>query len=394
MHEVEREQIMLDFFSFQVRPRVLFRAAALGQLGAALGQLGARRALIVADTGAAEAGLPEQVRASIAGAVAAVGAFTDVPAGSSVAAVTQGAAAAQDADALVAVGGGSAIDTAKAIRLLLAAGGALRDHQGAPHLSRPLLPLVAIPTTAGSGSEVSAWALIRDEAAREKLAFAHPALAPDLAILDPQLLRTLPPQLTASTGLEALAHAIEALAGSDANPISDILALQAIDMISNNLRDATYDGDDLGARGALQIAACIAGMAFSSSGSASLGMVHAAAQAIDGAFGLPHGVLSSILLPYGMQFNSVAVPNRFARIARYMGVNSGGRPEEDVIADGIDAVRLLAADCGLPAHLRDLNVPEAALGSLADTIIASPSLHNNPRALGAEQLADILRAAW
>lgn len=263
---------MLDFFSFQVRPRVLFRAGALAQLGAELERLGARRALIVADRGVADAGLVEQVQANIAGAA---GAFYDVPAGGSVAAVMQGTAAAHDADVLVAVGGGSAIDTAKAIRLVLAEGGALRDHHGAPRLSHPLLPLVAIPTTAGSGSEVSAWALIRDDAAREKLSFAHPALAPDLAILDPQLLRSLPPQLTAATGMQALAHAIEALAGSDANPISDILALQAIDMISNNLRDATYDGDDMGARGALLIAACIAGMAFSSSG----GVHHAEAGA-------------------------------------------------------------------------------------------------------------------
>ncbi|KPV51256.1 alcohol dehydrogenase [Kouleothrix aurantiaca] len=382
---------MLDFFSFQVRPRVLFRAGALAQLGAELERLGARRALIVADRGVADAGLVEQVQANIAGAA---GAFYDVPAGGSVAAVAQGTAAAHDADVLVAVGGGSAIDTAKAIRLVLAEGGALRDHHGAPRLSHPLLPLVAIPTTAGSGSEVSAWALIRDDAAREKLSFAHPALAPDLAILDPELLRSLPPQLTAATGMQALAHAIEALAGSDANPISDILALQAIDMISNNLRDATYDGDDMGARGALLIGACIAGMAFSSSGGASLGMVHAAAQAIDGAFGLPHSMLNSVLLPYGMQFNSVAVPNRFARIARYMGVNSGGRPEEDVIADGIDAVRLLAADCGLPSHLRDLGLPEAAIGGLADATLANPVLENNPRALAAEQLADILHAAW
>jgi alcohol dehydrogenase class IV len=383
---------MLDFFSFQVRPRVLFQAGALAQLDAELGRLGARRALIVADGGVDSAGLVERVQASIAGKAA--GAFCDVPAGGSVAAVAQGAAAAQGADVLVALGGGTAIDTAKAIRLLLAEGGALRDHQGGPRLSRPLLPLIAIPTTAGSGSEVSAWALIRDDAAREKLSFAHPALAPDLAILDPELLCTLPPQLTAATGMQALAHAIEALAGSDANPISDILALQAIDMISNNLRDATYDGDDMGARGALLIAACIAGMAFSSSGGASLGMVHAAAQAIDGAFGLPHSTLSAILLPYGMQFNSVAVPNRFARIARYMGVNSGGRPEEDVIADGIDAVRLLAADCGLPAHLRDLGLPEAAIGGLAAATLANPVLENNPRALAAEQLADILHAAW
>src|SRR6185503_18259218 len=154
---------------------------------------------------------------------------------------------------------------------------------------------------------------------------------------DPEMTRTLPPRLTAATGMDALTHAIESFVGSNANLISDSLALQAIDIISNHLRTATHNGEDLEARGQMLVASCIAGIAFSSGGG-SLGIVHALAHAVGGAFEVHHGTANSILLPHGMQFNSVAVPNRFSRIARALGVNAGGRAEEDVIADGVEAV--------------------------------------------------------
>ncbi len=169
--------------------------------------------------------------------------------------------------------------------------------------------------------------------------------------------------------------------------------LQAIDMISNNLRDATYDGSDIEPRGQMLIASCIAGMAFSGGGG-SLGIVHALAHAIGGAFETHHGTANAILLPYGMQFNSVAVPNRFARIARAMGVNSGGRSEEDVIADGIDAVRLLTVDCGLPTRLRDVGVPEDALPAIAETALGDAALFANPRPATYEDVLEIARGAW
>jgi alcohol dehydrogenase len=309
-------------------------------------------------------------------------------------AVARGADYARErgADIIVAVGGGSVIDTAKAMRILLTEGGRLHDYEGYNVLTRQLIPMIAIPTTAGTGSEVTAWAIIRDEVARMKLSFSSIYLAPDLAILDPQMTLSLPPELTAATGIHALVHAIESFVGSNANPISDTLALQAIDMISNNLRDATYDGSDIEPRGQMLIASCIAGMAFAGGGG--LGIVHALAYAIGGAFEVHHGTANAILLPYGMQFNSLAVPNRFARIARAMGVNSGGRPEEDVIADGIDAVRLLTVDCALPTRLRDVGVPEDALPALAETALGDVALLTNPRRATYEDALEIIRSAW
>jgi alcohol dehydrogenase len=269
----------------------------------------------------------------------------------------------------------------------------LYDYEGYNLLARPLMPMVAIPTTAGTGSEVTNWSVIRDEQSQRKLSFVSPFLAPDLAILDPELTLTLPPRLTAATGMDALVHAIESFVGANANPIGDSLALQAIDMISNSLRDATYEGDDLDARGSMLVAACIAGIAFSSGGG-SLGLVHALAHAVGGAFDVHHGTANAIILPHGMGFNSVAVPNRFARIARAMGVNSGGRPEEDVIADGIEAVRVLAADCGLPSRLRDVGVPEDALMALAEAAVGDAAIFTNPRAVSAEDALAVAQAAW
>jgi alcohol dehydrogenase class IV len=385
---------MIDFFEFQLRPRVLFKAGLIDEIGPSIAHLGARRALIVADEGVMRAGLVERVRAGLEPGITVAGVFAEVPPNSSVAAVERGADYARErgADLIVAVGGGSPIDTAKSIRILLAQGGRLHNYEGANRLDGPLAPIVAIPTTAGSGSEVTAWAVIRDETARAQLTFSSTYLAPDLAILDPQMTRTLPPNLTAATGMDALVHAIESFVGAHANPISDSLALQAIDMISNNLRDATYNGSDLDSRGQMLIASCIAGVACSSSGG-SLGIIHALAHGLGAAFELHHGTTASILLPYGMQFNSVAVPNRFARIARAMGVNSGGRPEEDVIADGIDAVRLLAVDCGLPTRLRALGVPEDALPAIAEAALGDAAISANPRRVTYDDMLEVVRAA-
>jgi alcohol dehydrogenase len=384
---------MIDFFEFQSPTRVLHKAGLVSDLGHEVGHLGTR-ALIVADEGVASAGLLDRVRAGLQG-VDVAGVFTEVPANSSIAVVERATAYAREcgADLLVAVGGGSPIDTAKAMRILLTEGGTLHDYQGYNLLERPLFPMVAIPTTAGTGSEVTAWAVIRDERAHLKLQLASVFLARNLAALDPEMTCRLPPHLTAATGMDALAHAIESFVGTNANPISDSLALQAIDMISNNLRGATYGGDDMDARSQMLVAACIAGIAFSSGGG-SLGIVHALSHAVGGAFDVHHGTANAILLPYGMRFNSTAMVNRFARIARAMGVNAGGRAEEDVIADGIEAVRSLAADCQLPARLRDVGVPEGALPSLAEAAIGDAAIFTNPRPASIDEIIGLLRAAW
>lgn len=388
---------MIDFFEYHMRTRLMYKIGLAREFANEVAQLGVQRALLVADPGVAQAGLLDRVHEGLEGSIDVAGAFTDVPPDSSVSTVEQGAAVARDAgaDVLIAVGGGSAIDTAKAMRILLTEGGTLYDYQGANLLTRPLFPMIAIPTTAGTGSEVTPVAVIRDEQAEQKLFFLSPYLGPELAILDPEMTRTLPPRLTAATGMDALSHAIETFVGVGANPITDSLALQAIDMISNYLRAATHNGDDLEARGNMLIAAAIAGIAFSTTGiGVNTGIIHAASHTVGAAYHVHHGTANSILLPHGMRFNAAVVPNRMVRIARAMGVNAGGRPEEDVIADGIAAVAKLAADCGLPARLRDVGVPEDALPALAEGTLMDGAIMSNPRPVEYEDALAILRAAY
>jgi alcohol dehydrogenase class IV len=386
---------MNSYLEFSLRPRVMYKPGLIRELANEVGGMRATRAFIIADPGIVRAGVVDRVLSGLAGAIEICGIFSDVPANSSVAAVELGAAQAHaaGADLLIAIGGGSPIDTAKAMRIILTEGGAILDHQGYNLITRPLTPMIAIPTTAGTGSEVTTWAVIRDEASGVKLAFSSPFLGPDLAVLDPELTLGLPPLLTAATGMDALTHAIESFVGSNANPISDTLALQAIDMISNNLRAATHTGGDIDARGQMLLAATIAGMAFSTGGG-NLGVVHALAHAIGGLYEVHHGTANSILLPHGMRHNQHAVPNRFSRIARMMGVNAGGRSEEDVIEDGILAVQALAADCGLPLRLRDVSVPRDRFEELAETALGDPAIYTNPRQINEVDAIELLNAAW
>lgn len=384
---------MQDFFEFQLRPRVLFKPGLAREMGHEIARLGATKAVIIGDKGVEQAGLLAPVMEGLEMTVEVVGTFCDVPANSSVQVVEQAADYARErgADMIVAVGGGSPLDTAKGVCILLTEGGRLNDYQGFNLLERPLTPLVAIPTTSGTGSEVTSFAVIRDEEQQVKLTFASPFLAPDVAILDPELTLSLPPRLTAATGMDTLTHAIETYVSTNANPMSDGLALSAIDLTANYLRQATFQGSDLEARSQMLIASCMAGIAFNSG---LLGIVHAMAHATGGHFPVHHGTANAIFLPHGMRFNAEVAPERFARIARQMGVNTGGRSRSEVVEDGILAVDTLRHDLGLPGRLRDVEVPESALDELAELALSDGAIFTNPREVTLDALRELFRAAW
>ncbi len=384
---------MQDFFEFSLGARVMFQIGLAGELGQVISNaLPQRRALIVADQGVVAAGLLEPIQAGIS-PVEIVGIFDDVPPNSSVAKVTAGAELAREleADLLIAVGGGSPIDTAKGIRILLTLGGTIPDYEGYNVIEGPLTPLVAVPTTAGTGSEVTPIAVILDEADHRKISIVSRYVTPDLAILDPMMTRTLPPRLTAATGMDALSHAIETYVSTENNPFSDSLALAAIDMIATYLRDAVHNGENMEARSQLLMAAAMAGIAC---GNSLFGVVHALSHALGGKFPAHHGTANAIFLPPGMRFNSEVVPERYVRIARAMGVNVGGRSEAEVIADGIAAVKTLTMDCGLPTRLRDVGVPREALPELAELAAVEPAIFNNPRPATPEELLAMLEEVW
>ncbi|KPL91299.1 iron-containing alcohol dehydrogenase [Herpetosiphon geysericola] len=385
---------MQEFFEFRLIPRVLYKAGLVAEMGAELSSLGATKGFIVTDAGLVKSGLVAQVQQALAETIEIVGVYSDVPPNSSVAVVEAAAAQAREAgaDLLIALGGGSPIDTAKAMRIVITEGGNLLDYEGINVLERRLIPMVAIPTTAGTGSEASNFAVIKDEVNNVKLSFTSPYLAPELAILDPQVTQSLPPHLAAATGMDALTHCFETYVSTEAEPMSDALALGAIEIVSNYLRDATHHGStNEEARGQMLIASCMAGIAFTNS---YLGAVHALAHATGGHFPLHHGLLNSIFLPHVVAFNANTVPDRYARIARAFGINTGGRPREEVIDDLIAGLRQLASDCGLITQLRDLGIPEDALPMLAEQAFSDGAVYHNPLAPSVEDLLGILQAAW
>ncbi|PDV98800.1 iron-containing alcohol dehydrogenase [Candidatus Chloroploca asiatica] len=384
---------MQEFFEFGLGGRVLYKAGLAHELGQVVEDIGAKRVFVVADKGVIAAGLLSTVLAGLEGSAEVVGVLDDVPPNSSVRVVMEGAQAVREAkaDVLIAIGGGSPIDTAKGIRIVATMGGDILDYEGYNVLTERLMPLIAVPTTAGTGSEVTSIAVILNEDEHRKIIYSSRYIYPDLAVLDPELTLTMPPRLTAATGMDALSHAIETFVSTDNNPFSDSLALAAIDLIGTHLRDAVNDGTNLEARGHMLIAACMAGIACSNS---FFGVIHAISHAVGAMFPVHHGTLNALVMPYGMQFNSVVAPERYVRIAHAMGVNAGGRSDEEVITDGINAVRTLAVDCGLPTRLRDVDVPESALPELAALSVVEPAIFNNPRVATEEELLDLLREMW
>jgi alcohol dehydrogenase len=384
---------MQEFFEFTLGSRVLYKVGLARELGQVVADLGARRAFIVADKGVVGAGVLAPVINGLESHIVVAGIYDSVPANSSLSAVLEAAAAAREAqaDILIAVGGGSPIDTAKGMRIVLTLGGSIPEYEGYNVIDRRLMPMIAVPTTAGTGSEVTAIAVIMDDGEGRKISIISRYIVPDLAVLDPQLTLTLPPGLTAATGMDALSHAIETYVSTENNPFSDSLALAAIDSIANNLRDSVQEGNNIEPRSQMLLASCMAGIAFSSG---LLGVVHAISHAIGAKYPVHHGTLNSIVLPHGMQFNAPIAPDRYVRVARAIGVNIGGRSDEEVIADGISAVSTLAADCGLPLRLRDVEIPEDALPQLAARAIVEPAIFTNPRVATEQELLELLRAMW
>lgn len=387
------------FFEFHNPTKVVFGSGLVADLQAELSQIGARRYFLVSDRGLEALGLPARVAASLEDAgVEVVGTYLDVPENSEVGSVRACADTARTAgaDGLVALGGGSVIDTAKCADILLSEGGDLvDDHSGAGTLRRPLKPLVAIPTTAGTGSEVTRAAVILDEANSVKLSFSDTFLLPSLAVLDPELTLSLPPGLTATTAMDALTHAVESYVSPQWSPVSEALAAGAVRLIFANLEAAVADGSDLETRGALLVAAAMAGIAFSH---AMVGCVHGMAHAVGGLFHVPHGAANAILLPHGLAYNRREIEERLGGLAPFV---SGLTRDEEALAPAervVAALGNLTARLGaagaLATRLRDVGVPEDGLGAIAEATVMDGTSFYNPREVVAEEILPHLRDAY
>ncbi|MFC1812744.1 iron-containing alcohol dehydrogenase [Thermodesulfobacteriota bacterium] len=388
-----------EFYQFHHPTKVIYGEGLVNDFSHEVEQLNAKRYFVVSDQVLNNLGLVKDVTEGLTQAgVAVTGEFLDVPQDASIEAIEKISRQAIEsgAEGLIAIGGGSVIDAAKAANFVFSEGGDLiEDYSGASTLARPLKPFIAIPTTAGTGSECTLVAVVYDVENKTKLCFSDKFLLPDLAVLDPVMTQSLPPGLTASTGMDALAHAVESYVGVDTSPHSEALAISAIELIFNNLVRVTENGDDLEARGAMLIAANMAGISFSHS---MVGCVHSMSHAIGGIARVPHGVANAILLPHGMEYNFEVSKEKYARLAPVMGEDVSGLSVDEAARKAIKAVRNLnrrlnALDA-IPVSLKDAGVPEESLSLIAEAAVEDGTIVYNPREGVADDILVHLKNAY
>ena len=362
---------------FQSPERLLFGWGSVGKTGEEALRYGTKALIVSGKTSSRASGALDAVCASLKSAGIAVTLFCEVESDPSVHTVTVGATLARvsGADIVIALGGGSPLDAAKAISVMATHSGNIVDYEKTA-LTRKGIPVIAIPTTAGTGSEVTKFVVITDTDRKVKMLISSPFLIPRVALLDPQLTLSIPPAFTAGPGMDALTHAIEAFQSSLAAPTTDVFALSAIRLIGGNLVKATLNGANVEARTAMLLGQMHAGLAF---GNASVALVHAMSRPLGAHFGIPHGQANAILLPWVMEYNRPACPEKFVRIAEALGCDVQGLPLKEASRLAVTTVREIYADTGLPLTLAELGVPAESLPQLAQDASQSGSVLFNPR---------------
>jgi len=296
----------------------------------------------------------------------------------------------ESCDMIFAVGGGSPMDCAKAIGIVAKNSGRINDYEGVGKVTKGIPPLITINTTAGTASEMTSFTIITDTKRHIKMAIVDPRITPDVAVNDPELMVSMPPALTAATGMDALTHAVEAYVSTMATPTTDAAAIKSIDLISKYLREAVAHGEDVRTRDMMAHAEYLAGIAFNN---ASLGYVHSMAHQLGGLYDLPHGVCNAILLPYVEMYNKQVCPERFADIAKAMGEKIEGLSPEEAADRAIDAIKKIASDIGIPSGLKELGAREEDLELLAEHAMQDVCRLTNPRELSKEDIIEIYRKA-
>lgn len=376
--------------SVEVPTRMVHGPGAVARLGELCRGLGVSRPLLVTDKGVLATGLVEPALALLDDPVL----FDGVRPNPDIELVGEGSAAyrEQGCDGLVALGGGSSIDAAKAIGVEVVHGGSILDYEyGREPLSKRLPPLVAVPTTAGTGSEVTLWAVITDH--ERKLKFnvgGTPLIGAHAAVIDPELMLGLPPAVTAATGLDALSHGIECYTCDYHQPFNDAVALHAIELVGGWLRAAVEDGSNLEARTHMAHAATLGGMSY---GTESAGAAHAMSQSAGGVHDCPHGALTARVLGPVCELNVTAAPERYARIALALGVDAAGMDIDQAAYAGVEALERLVDDVGIPTMV-ELGFSEDEIPMLAQIAYDDPQTLGNPRVLTVADYEGIYRKAF
>jgi aldehyde dehydrogenase (NAD+) len=374
-------QLLSDYkkvngFSYNCPTNVVAGHGSLASIGKAVVDLGCRRAIIITDPGVKKAGLAELVKNALADFF--VGMYDSITSDPDLETVDAAADVAQElkADCVVSVGGGSVIDTAKGVCVTLKNGGKANDYLNFLVLTEPQTPHIAIPTTAGTGSEVTNVAVLTSKGAGRKLFIVDPRIMPNVAILDPRFTISLPKEMTVSTAMDAMTHAIEAMTSTMSNKICDGMALQAIRLINENLPLVVANGKNENARLNLQIAATMAGWAFTI---AQVGLAHGMAHTVGALHHVPHGAACGIVLPKVMRYNVDHAADKLAQVAQALGVDTSSMNEHDAALSAADAIEALMTKVGHPTRLRDVGVPEENLAICAFHAIADTAVLFNGR---------------
>ena len=382
---------MTSIWSFPTR--VIFGQGAAQELGSEAKRLGAKHALLVSDPGVAGAGILDGISESLQAAGLGVTRYTDVSGNPLEAEVLGATDAYRDsgADLIVGVGGGSALDVAKLVRVLATHPPPLAQYDDAKGgdalITEDVPPMIALPTTAGTGSEVGRSGVVTIEATHKKTVIFAPKLMPNVAILDPMLTVSLPPRATAATGFDALTHCIEAYCAKGHHPMADAIALEGVRLVVAHLETAVHDGKDLKARGAMLEAAMMGATAFQKG----LGACHSLAHPLSAETGMHHGLANALCLPAVLDFNRQAVPERIAAIARILGAR--GDDVETLAFECSGAVKALRRKLGLPDGLAAEGISEDDLPRLAELAILDACHAMNPRECVAEDMLALFRAS-
>jgi alcohol dehydrogenase class IV len=373
-------------------PEIMFGPGSLAEAGFAAERLGARRPFVVTDPGLIAAGWADELLDHLreAGLVPTLWhGVTPNPKDHEIAAGFQ-KYAESGCDVIIAIGGGSCIDAGKGVAVLSGNGGSILDYAGVDQFANPIPPLLMIPSTAGTGADVSQFCVVTDTAASIKVTLIGRALVPDISITDPRLLVTMPPWLAGATGLDALTHGIEAFVSLGHSPLTDGHALSAVRLVTANLCQSLSQPGDPGIGERMAQASLEAGLAFTN---AILGATHAMSHQVGGLLDAPHGVVNGVLLPHVIRYNAAAVPDRFIPLAMAAGLKVEGMPGREAAEMLADHVRSLADEVGVPAGLRHLGVSEENIGHLAMSTLGDACLSTNPRSADRRDVEALFLAA-
>ncbi len=385
----------LPHFDFHPLSRVVFEAGALGRLGELARELGGRRILLVTDPGLEAAGHPQRALTSLREAGLEVFVFDAVEENPTTRHVHAGVEFARknQIDQIVAVGGGSSMDCAKGINFLLTNGGQMLDYKGFGHAKKPMLPSIGVPTTAGTGSEAQSYALIADEKTHLKMACGDRKAAFRVSILDPDVTLTQPRHVAAVTGMDALTHAVESYVTLRRSPLSQVFSREAWRLLERNFATVLNHGQDVAARGAMQLGAHFAGMAIET---AMLGAAHSCANPLTAHYGLTHGIAVGVLLPHVIRFNAPVAGHLYADLAHDMSepgghVNGDANVAVELLANRITELLRVA---GLPTRLADCGIASSIFPVLAEEASHQWTARFNPRPPSEDDLLRLYQAAF